>query len=198
MSEPDDRVQEYLEHRGRITLRVIPYEVTEPLEEELCDSLLFLVSGHLQFYVPMPGERRVRQSFDEYLRDYGKSHWVFPVEAYIHGGVVLAFSQQGNFPDRRWDVSQVGAIFAAKKEWRLRKSAHKAAGAMLDAFNAVLSGDAWAFIVEEHSNEDSDSPVCDILDECYWYSRENAQKEGRKAFRRAVWKAARRRKESKS
>jgi hypothetical protein len=30
----------------------------------------------------------------------------------------LALSHEGNFPDRQWDVSRLGLVFAAKKEAR--------------------------------------------------------------------------------
>lgn len=121
---------------------------------EDADNDIFLVANHSQFYVPEPGEKRVPDYADELIDRYRKTHWVFPIEAYIHSGVVLAFSREGNFPDRRWDVSQLGFIFVAKKVWRLSKSARKAAEALIEEWNQYLSGDVWGYIIEDDDGEE--------------------------------------------
>lgn len=119
------------------------------------DTSLFLVAGHRDFYVPEPGEKRV-SDWETLVATYKDSHWIFRIEAYIHSGVRLAFSNEGTFPDRRWDVSQVGAIFASKKEWRLSKSARKASECLLNTWNQYLAGDVWGYIVDKDGlNEDS-------------------------------------------
>jgi hypothetical protein len=119
------------------------------------DENLFLVSGHRDFYV-MPPPDRQREDWETIYERYRGTHWVFRIEAYIHSGVRLAFSRTGNFPDRQWDVSQVGAIFAAKSEWRLSKSALKAATYHLEAWNQYLGGEVYGYVVDEDGpNEDS-------------------------------------------
>jgi hypothetical protein len=120
---------------------------------EQADNNLFLVAKHDQFYVSAPGETRVPQYANEVVDKYKKTHWIFPIEAYIHSGVALAFSGEGNFPDRQWDVSQLGFIFASKKEWRLSKSAREAAKGLIDHWNQYLSGDVWGYILENNEGE---------------------------------------------
>jgi hypothetical protein len=58
-------------------------------------------------------------NLDEW-ESYDRDDWeVFLIEAYVHGGVVLALAYEGRFPDRGWDVSQVGAVFIRKDGyWR--------------------------------------------------------------------------------
>lgn len=113
------------------------------------DDGLFLVANHRDFYVPEPGEKRIHDDWETLVERYKKTHWIFHVEAYIHSGVRLALSNCGNFPDRQWDVSQVGGIFAAKKEWRLSASALKSAKGHIDTWNQYLSGDVWGYVVGE-------------------------------------------------
>ena len=60
----------------------------------------------------------------------------------------LSFGREGNYPDRRWDVSQVGFVFVAKKEWRLSKKAKQGAKSKIDEWNQYLSGDVWGYVVE--------------------------------------------------
>lgn len=127
-----------------------------PSEDQ--DEGLFLVANHRDFYVPEPGEKRVPSDPEELIGRYKKGHWIFPLEAYIHGGVHLSFGHEGNYPDRQWDVSQLGFIFVSKKEWRLRKSARKAAASHIEYWNDYLSGNVYGWTVEdEETGEDGDS-----------------------------------------
>jgi hypothetical protein len=140
---------------------------------------VFIVAKHDQFYVPEPGEDRCPDGPEELLERYVKTHWIFPLEAYIHSGVRLAFSREGNFPDRRWDVSQLGFVFVRKKEWRLRKSARKAAASVIEAWNQYLSGDVWRYEIFKDSDDINENDVLDT----YWgmygleYCEENAREQ---------------------
>lgn len=137
---------------------------------EYGDTGLFLVANHRDFYVPEPGEKRVNGDFESLVERWKKTHWIFPLEAYIHSGVVLALSHEGNFPDRQWDVSQLGAVFAAKDEWRLRKSARKAAQGYVETWNQYLSGDVYGVVIEDEAGND--------LESCWgFYGLEYAQTE---------------------
>ena len=118
------------------------------------DNSLFIVANHRDFYVPAPGEKRCSNDPEDYVNAYSKTHWMFQLEAYIHSGVVLALSNTGNFPDRQWDVSQVGWVFCAKKEWRLSKKAREAALSLVKTWNEYLSGDVWGYVIDG-DNEDS-------------------------------------------
>ncbi len=148
------------------------------------DDSLFLVANHRQFYVPVPGEKRLPQYGNEVADRFAKTHHIFDLEAYIHSGVRLALSGEGNFPDRCWDVSQLGYVFASKSEWKTRKEARKAALSLVETWNDYLSGDVWGYVVED------DDGNC--LDACWGFygddGKKEAQSEGEKAL--AAAKAA--------
>lgn len=83
-----------------------------------------------------------------------KDYWCFGLEAYIHSGVRLAIRYEGNFPDRGWDVSNVGLVFVSKKEWRLQKKAKEAAASLVNEWNDYLSGDVYGFVIENAEGEE--------------------------------------------
>lgn len=120
------------------------------------DDGLFLIAGHRDFYVPPSPKQRNFDIQDE-INQRSKTHWIFPLEAYIHSGVVLALSGEGNFPDRQWDVSQLGVVFAAKSEWRLSRKAREAALSLVKEWNQYLSGDVWGYVVEDENGTHLDS-----------------------------------------
>lgn len=129
------------------------------------------MAKHSDFYVPEPGQKRIEITAKELVEKYKKTHWIFPIEAYIHGEVRLAFSGTGNFPDRRWDVSQVGFVFATKNDWRLSKSAKRAAEAKINQWNQYLSGDVWGYVIEDENGK--------TLESCWgFYGRDYCEKEG--------------------
>jgi len=144
--------------------------------QEDSDDGLFLIAGHRQFYVPFPGDDRLNK---DKVEVYKKTHHMFAVEAYIHSGVALAFAHEGNFVDRQWDVSNpVGYIFASKEEWRLTKSARKAAESLLETWNQYLSGDVWGYVIEDDEGNHIDS--------CWgFYGEKYAREEGESALKYA-------------
>ena len=117
----------------------------------------FIVAKHNLFYIPESGQKTIPYSANELVNKYKATHWIFPLEAYIHSGVILALSGEGNFPDRQWDVSQLGFVFVSKKNWRLNKSARKAALGLIASWNQYLSGDVWGYIIEDESGNEIDS-----------------------------------------
>lgn len=138
--------------------------------QEWGDDGLFLIADHRDFFVPPSKEQRCFDVQSE-IEDRKATHHVFLLEAYIHSGVRLALAGEGNFPDRQWDVSLLGAVFAAKKEWRLRKSALKAVETHLEAWNQYLSGDVWGCVIEDEEGNHVDS--------CWgFYGRDYAEQEG--------------------
>lgn len=136
---------------------ILEPEQDAPSPREDGDTGLFLVANHRDFYVPPPGMKSCPQYRNEVEDLYKKTHWMFPLEAYIHSGVVLALSGCGNFPDRMWDVSQLGMVFAAKSEWRLQKSARKAAESLVETWNTYLSGDVWYWRLLGEDGEELES-----------------------------------------
>lgn len=79
-----------------------------------------------------------------------KEYWIFPVAAYIHGGVSLSLGNGAHYPDQRWDVSHVGAMLVRKSDARLQKTAHKYAENTLGDWNAIngARGGVYGFTVE--------------------------------------------------
>lgn len=136
---------------GRLTVYLSRDEDAQSPREDR-DTNLFLVANHRHFYVPPPGMKQCPNSAKEVVDMYKKTHWIFPLEAYIHSGVTLALSGEGNFPDRKWDVSQLGMVFAAKSEWRMNKSAHRAAFSLIETWNQYLSGDVWYWEILDDEN----------------------------------------------
>jgi len=121
---------------------------------------IILVSKHRDFYV---GDAIKNVNIDEY--------YCFPVEAYIHSGVVLAFSEEGNFPDRRWDVSQCAVIYVRKGYAANRSQARKLAWEHLTQWNMFLGDDVYALVSEYFTAEKK--PIdYDVF--CGIYGYENA------------------------
>ena len=145
----------------------------DPQSPQEGDNGLFLVATHKQLYVCSPDHPPRARSLDiaQEIKSRKKTHWIFPLEAYIHGGVFLALSGEGNFPDRQWDVSQIGVVFAAKNEWRLSKKARKAAESLIAIWNQYLGGDVWYYTVKDATGKTLDS-----CGGCYGleYAREEA------------------------
>lgn len=121
------------------------------------DTSLFLVGNHRDFYVPEPGEKTITSDPAILIEPYKKTHWILPLEAYIHSGVHLSLSREGNYPDRRWDVSQLGFVFVEKKYWGLQKSARKAALSLIESWNQYLSGDVWGYVITDDDGNEVES-----------------------------------------
>ena len=83
-----------------------------------------------------------------------KQYHYFGLKAYIHSGVRLALSYEGNFVDRRWDVSQLGMVFASKKEFKTREDAKKAALGLIETWNDDLSGNIYGYMIENKVGEE--------------------------------------------
>jgi hypothetical protein len=120
------------------------------------DDGIFLVGYHQDFTVRrddiITKDALIEAMSDKDAEIRGK-YWILPLEAYIHGGVVLALSREGNFPDRQWDVSQLGAVLVSKKEWPKYLDAKKAAQGLIETWNCNLSGDVYGVVVEKYDAE---------------------------------------------
>jgi len=166
------------EHKGVSVKIIIDEDAQSPQED--ADNGLFLVANHREFYVPEPGQKRIGDDWETLHARYKKTHWVFPIEAYIHSGVCLAFSHVGNFPDRQWDVSQVGAIFAAKSEWRLSAKARKAAEGLLETWNQYLGGEVYGFVCDDDGLHEDSCWGFYGLEYCEEQARESAERIAKK------------------
>ena len=118
------------------------------------DNESFLVGYHRDFYVEnsrITKETAIdiadNENTDE-VKAIKKEYHIFGLEAYIHGGVSLALSYEGNFCDRRWDVSQLGLVLVSKKETRLKAKAKKMADGLIAEWNDYLSGNVYGYMVD--------------------------------------------------
>jgi hypothetical protein len=114
---------------------------------------IFLVGYHRNFYVEnsritkdVAIDIANNEKTDE-TKAVEKEYHIFELEAYIHSGVVLAISQEGNFCDRQWDVSQLGLVLVSKKETRLKAKAKKMAVGLIAEWNDYLSGNVYGYMV---------------------------------------------------
>lgn len=152
----------YTEDYKGLTIEIVPDDDTESPES---DTNLFLVANHRDFYVKPPGN----STMESVAEDHKKTHRIFGLEAYIHSGVVLSLTVEGNFPDRQWDVSQLGAVFVAKEEWKTRAEARKAAIGLIETWNCYLSGSVYGFMVKDENG--------DVIDSCWGFYESEYQAE---------------------
>jgi hypothetical protein len=153
----------------KLTLKIIQ-DSNPQAPNEWDDDACMLIANHRQCFIP-PSPKDRRFDMQDEIDKRKDTHWIFPLEAYIHSGVVLALAGEGNFPDRQWDVSRLGVVFCSKKGWRLSKQARKAAESKVAEWNQYLSGDVWGYAVEDESGE--------TLDSCWgFYGHDYCKSEG--------------------
>lgn len=98
------------------------------------------------FIDPVP-KKHLKEDYGCLMKDY----WVFPLNAYIHSGVILELDEQRKgFVDRKWDVSNwLGAVLVSKKTFRIREKALKFASCRVDEWNQYMNGDVWCIEIEK-------------------------------------------------
>lgn len=91
---------------------------------------------------------------DEEAEAIANGYHIFPIEAYIHSGIVLHFEREASF-DRRWDVSSgFGFILVKNDEAKEHKDARRIASGILETWNDYLSGNVYGYVI------DSDGDSC--------------------------------------
>lgn len=153
-------IAEQFTHNG-YTVKIIQDHDAQAPNDDGDDNGLFLVTTkNRHFQVLQNGDDAQACYADKDLR---RTHWVFPVYAYVHSGVALSLDREGQFADM-WDSGHIGFVFAAKSEWRYqyreRKkcvSAFKAAGSLVEQWNQYLSGDVYGFEITTPDGRDVDS-----------------------------------------
>lgn len=117
-------------------------EIDSP--DELQDQDAFLVYDHRQFFVDREGFKPSR--INEYLQNkefdntYDGFH-IFKVYAYIHSGVHLSLSYNGN----RWDVSSTGFIVISKDLFADDDKALIKAYKLINRWNECLESPGYAY-----------------------------------------------------
>lgn len=111
----------------------------------------FIIYDHRDFCVNVKGwdcqttfeDLRARHQIQQ-------GYHVFPVYAYIHGGVVLSLGR--DFPDDRWDVSFKGFALVKREKgtWK-REQARQAAYKLIGHWNEYLMGDVWCVTTKYES-----------------------------------------------
>jgi hypothetical protein len=151
----------YKEQYKNCLIKIYQDEITQS-PDDWGDQNVFLVAYHRDFEVRRDNiltkdvaialKTGDYEGYEEDCEAINKKYFVFGLEAYIHSGVVLAISQEGNFCDRRWDVSQLGLVLVAKTEAKKEKDAKKLAEGLIEEWNEYLSGNVYAFRTEDETN----------------------------------------------
>lgn len=156
-----ERETVHIEERNGYTINIYPDYDYQETPDDWGNDDVFLVAFHRDFTVErdgfgvetmravMNGGKNEDGEKDERAVEILHDYHVFGLEAYIHSGVHLSLSYEGNYPDRRWDVSQLGCVLVSKKEARLKKTARTRALGLLETWNAVLEGSVYGFVIEK-------------------------------------------------
>lgn len=128
--------------------------------DEWADDNAFLVHYHRDFYLSRDSvitEDDARAWYQGEEIEQVTEYWIFPVAAYIHGGVALALGNGRGFPDYCWDVCHCGLVLLAREEWADEAAARKYAEAKIQEWNYYLSGQVYGYVVEDQDGEHIDS-----------------------------------------
>jgi hypothetical protein len=169
------------EYKG-FTIKLVPDPDPEG-PEDWTDDEMYILHYHRQFtrFPEKLGGSPAPRTGPAYLEWLGEYHYeipeaerewyVFPLESYIHGGVVLAFESEGNFPDRRWDVSRCGSIVMRRKWYEAtgtKQTPREVAETFLKQWNQLLEGDVWGYeITDAKGTNLTDDDEIDIVWGCY-------------------------------
>ena len=160
------------ETRNGYDIKIMPDEYYSDTPEKWGDTEVFLVAFHRDFSVEQDGygvevcrelalpKKERDEDYKEQCAEIEKEFHVFGLEAYIHSGVSLSLSNEGQYPDRKWDVSQLGLVFVSKKTARIHKKARELALGLLKTWNAILGGNVYGYIVERDGEQ---------LDSCWGF-----------------------------
>jgi len=145
------------------TIKIYPdYDAMSP--DEWNNEYVFLVGYHDDFWVDkkefITKDEAIRlaendiDKEDTKLKQIKKDYHIFGLEAYIHSGVSLYLSYEGNCPDRKWDVCQLGLVFVKRTETKSRIKAKKIAENLLETWNDYLSGNVYGHrVIDNNGNE---------------------------------------------
>jgi len=158
-----DTLVEKLTHCG-VEIEIHQDQMYDDSPDDWGNEDVFLVAFHRDFDVRRDGFDKddirgiLFEDWEktERSKEIEKEYWVFGLEAYIHSDVVLSLVESHRlFPDRRWDVSYLGAVLVRKKDFRLSKSAYKAAEGLVETWNQNLSGDVYGYSIDFGDEHDS-------------------------------------------
>lgn len=113
------------------------------------DNEVFLLYYHRNFYITRKGFSEPKTMED--IKALKKEYHLFTVYAYIHSGVVLSLGNDSYPFNDQWDVSSCGFILI-KKGSGIRNH-KKAAQALIDEYNDILSGNVFGYEITFNDNE---------------------------------------------
>ena len=159
------------------------------------DDGMFLVAFHRDFSVERDGfsqdvcrsivDPKEYPDYKNEAAEIRREYHAFGLEAYIHSGVSLSLSYEGNYPDRRWDVSQLGLVFIAKSEARTKSKARTLALGLIKTWNQNLSGDVYGYSIEATN------------DSCWGFYGYDSVKEAAQEALEYAWKSTQKKHEDK-
>ena len=161
----------YTEQYKGHTIDIFQDEFNHESPDDWGNEDMFLVAYHRDFYVEresfvqksdaqllIASDKSLKEDVEDGLLDefdierldkIKKEYFIFPLEAYIHSGIHLSIGNEGNYPDRQWDVSCIGLIFIRKDEAENQKDkAHIIAKGLLDTWNDYLSGNVYGYVID--------------------------------------------------
>jgi hypothetical protein len=107
---------------------------------------VFLVASHRQFTVGRKEFDTQRINTVYQTKNMYNGYHIFALNAYIHSGVALSLTRQGQFGDH-WDSSHIGFVLVKHtKGWSwTREKALVIAGSLLIEWNQYLSGEVYGY-----------------------------------------------------
>lgn len=83
---------------------------------------------------------------EEYYED---DYHLFPVRAYIHGGISLTILHTNRYPfNDAWDSGWFGVYGVRKDEFKDEDEARKKAVGMIECFNDYLNGNVYGYVTD--------------------------------------------------
>lgn len=150
------------EYKGH-TIDIFPdYNAESP--DDWGDENAFFVCDNREMEVKREGfdMETVARAFGDCKDDDGeedaaavriaKDFHIFPIEAYIHSGIVLHFDGGAKI-DRRWDVSGgFGFILVSREEAKDDAEGKRIASGILEEWNDYLSGNVYGYTIDDGEN----------------------------------------------
>lgn len=129
-----------------------PESMTDDSERRVC----FLATTRNRYFeVRADGFNPEDVGDDARRADIEQSHHVYPLYAYIHGGVALSLGRAGQFSDQ-WDSGQIGNVFVTRDTSEITDP-DKCADGLVEEWNQYLSGDVYGYVIEDGEGAHVDS-----------------------------------------
>lgn len=123
---------------------------------------------------------------DAYAARIAKDFHIFPIEAYIHSGIVLHFDGGAKI-DRAWDVSGgFGFILVSREEAKDDADGKRIASGILETWNDYLSGNVYGYTIDDGDSGSVWGYYGDYEENALSAAREDVDTIGPEDFRKQV------------